>query len=485
MNRRLQDLEHTSNRESHVVRGIRLLAEIRSLPNGFSSFEGQPLLPPCVVDIIQDRNQTPNEHHVVGVITPYIDKLRQGNASILLFNSEDHKYLNGINNDLPYKCLKKPDLNFAHGAVVTSKTRDRDLGEFPSGATTEEDAGWPEVFGVMQPSRHKRYFINMLAEAKPDDGELPPPNGFSELDDYYRHMNLPVCGILLNRKCWGIYRFDPQANNKDTHVVAYGEGKHGDLGSFDFICEFLQRYPCPYIGALDELAKAVGCSLQPELDPLGAGLDSIVLKVLHEGQQRALKVAVGVSGESVLNSECDAHNTIQFPSLCSLAIAPKGHVHCIFSTTGSLLLCGLLFEHAGTPIPSKSRLLRETIRGCMETLASFHAQQISHGDPRIDNFVVIEDDVPTKEGVRRSGRPTNRPNYSDVEQKKKFRYALIDWARACSTVFRPEEDVRIIVSDALGERCEREAEMAEPMFKYLENYENHQQLADALFTATL
>ena len=61
----------------------------------------------------------------------------------------------------------------------------------------------------------------MVAEAKPDDGELPPPNGFSELDDYYRHMNLPVCGILLNRKCWGIYRFDPQANNKDTHVVAY------------------------------------------------------------------------------------------------------------------------------------------------------------------------------------------------------------------------------------------------------------------------
>jgi hypothetical protein len=186
----------------------------------------------------------------------------------LTFNCEKFGFLNNKRNELTRDELKAPDLGAAHAAVVTRKTTKPVLGEFP-------DMGdhilrvWPDVFGVLHPSRHLRLFIHYLLEAKPDFGKLTAKS-FAQLVDCYEHVNVPMCGIVLNRDFWGIYRFEPD----NSIPVEYGEGNNADLGSFEFVNEFLDKFPCPYTAALDNLAEQLGCTLQPLCDPVGAGRGS-------------------------------------------------------------------------------------------------------------------------------------------------------------------------------------------------------------------
>jgi hypothetical protein len=185
-------------------------------------------------------------------------------------------------------------------------------------------------------------------------------------------------GLLYNQSEWMYFR------NEGSLVVECVAGKWTDAGSFNFLSHRIQTAPLSDLTeAVIALSKALNVSFEDHEGKgsfLGRGADGYVFKVkdLHSSSVFAMKIVL--------------HDNIADEYLLikgAAALVPHLVVDVVGNYVNTILKSGkaagaFLLESVGKRVNQKSRT------SIVKALVALHDKNILHGDPRIDNILLVD-----------------------------------------------------------------------------------------------
>lgn len=331
-------------------------------------FEGVEGLSPVLREADRlDLAKMANEHQLVAFVTPFLEAVFEEKEGYSFVNSEEYPWLK-TSEDKRYN--QKPDLLFCHDSTYTPKEPFQ----------TEDDVltlvrRSTDTFGILTDWR-LRNCIGMTLQAKVKVGN----QGFGEVLNYGAHICFnggPVHTRLILFDSEEFWLVDCTKGSATAVTKCYWTTPGSKKLLFDFPLEN------NLMKLLKRACNALNVTVQPEAF-LGAGAFGFVFKAHRSGYQSqlALKLVLSgaESGDNVADLETERQYLARAKELCPqsvMGVEDSGFFS--FENLGG----ALLLSEVGCPVPPRHS--RDLIR----SLARLHQKQIIHGDPRIQNVVIV------------------------------------------------------------------------------------------------
>jgi hypothetical protein len=282
---------------------------------------------------------------------------------LLLINSEKYAWLDDASIPLLPQFLLKPDLFASWAPFFESRGSDADA-----------TADFRLLYGVLADrSLQLDGGVCELYAAK-----LQVNNAaFGELCNYHRLRGKGLCrGMLLGSDAFWLYEShcgNPLKLIKSTWVSP---------GSLALVRSFFGApTEPPLVTLLRDLLSTLNVRVRVGVSFLGAGGSGRVFAVTRGSRTFALKAAVGVSQSALIDEFSKLSRAFHLGAPVVSVVSDSLH---FFSTGGGYLMDGLCAQFVPT---SKRR-----VTAAFAALAALHAKDVFHGDARVQNLLVREDE---------------------------------------------------------------------------------------------
>ena len=311
------------------------------------------------------------EHHVVTFLTPYLEDVFEGMGGYSIVNSEEYPWLQTSENT---KYNQKPDLLLCHDSTYTKKapfsTKDEHLRKMRRQA---------DKFGILSDWRLRKCIgATFEATVKIDN------QAFGEVINYGAHICFDGGPVHTRLILFDISHFWLIECTSGT-VSYVTKCDWTTPGSRSLLSGFQLK------DKLMELLKCACENFRVEARPdafLGAGAFGFVFQVYQLGREKPMALKLVLCGEEsddeVRDLESEMISMQKAKALCRESV--MGVVEDGFNTFdgfgGALLL-----SDVGAAVPKKR------YKDLILSLVGLHEQDIIHGDPRVQNAVLVDDSL--------------------------------------------------------------------------------------------
>ena len=330
-----EDSITTNGRVVYIALGTKLIDYIAddSLPAFFNT------------DIITCTN----EDHLNSILLQKFNECL-GPSNFAFFNSKHVKWLY---HNKKFETKSSPDFYYCHKAFNYKNTNNRDAG-----------VSSPLLYGNV-----------IIGEGKVDKEYL----GFGELIQYVKHqftfVQVEYRAFLTLKNCFYLLKFD--SDNNIESVIKYRWNAGGNIKSFlNFFA------PTQLLSMCFDKCMSYFYAAYDETDCfLGAGRDSFVFRVIHDGSIYALKI----SRSHLVNLKIYKKYLKSLPPCdCIVNVIPYATYK--YKDEFGFTIATACLLTLGIPINLKSAVLH--IRLLLNALNNLHKCNIVHGDARYPNFVL-------------------------------------------------------------------------------------------------
>lgn len=366
-----------------IINDLTSQGAIITIPLG----EGESVLTSEIVaQAYEFKSEKKLENELVNLYTPYLqDIVTEITPLVLLVNSEEHKWLRSSSGSS--ECDLKPDLFIAYHGLVDKK----------SAYKNAPNNNVERIFGKF-PCWNCRSSLWCILDAKwkIDDGAFGEKVKYLQSCGYkcrlWKNSNQPLKLLLFDiEEFWMI-------KGEETTIHEVKKCKWTQLGSRQVLKQFLTTYD-PWMSATEMLLRNFECQLVSNSPILGAGSYGRAFLLTND---QVLKVVVGPNAD-VLEKEYNKILSLQNSSNTSHFVVPIVEGSFRQGTVDNINFTGYLLQYKGEKIKSSLRRNNDKklknfpsepveIR-LVEFLHELHLNGITHGDPRVDNVLLVGNDL--------------------------------------------------------------------------------------------